>query len=342
VVRGPAVETPFALVPVLYITDRQPLAAPQGKHQYFGGERIASGVSYGRVLVRMPAEDHTISSPVPSGVRIVYEANAHAGVSVPPPESFSRDQFTEYLRKYKQGLPTGAPTRVLLFVHGFNVTYADAVKSVARLSFGLHVDTVPVALTWPSQGAVLKYWNDEQNVETSIERLRPVLLWLVTHPDIDEVILVAHSMGARLVIRILSQLDLQMAQLPKLTRVALAAADLNEPEIRGLWTRIHSLPAKGWLFYTSANDFALLASAIVHANPPVGDSRAREFILPPVETIDASAVAPRLRGYGHGYVTDNPLVRVDLRRWFAQNLAADRRGLTKDNQSGMTFWRIHN
>jgi len=228
----------------------------------------------------------------------------------------------------------------LIFVHGFNVTYPEAIQALARLSFGLHIDVLPVALSWPSQGSLPKYWNDEENIEPSIERLRPELLWLLSHPDIDEVILVAHSMGSRLVTRTLSQLELQKAQLPKLTRIALAAADLYEGEFRELWPRIRKLPAKGWLFYTSANDLALLASSIVHAAPPIGDSRKRVFTVQQADTVDASAVAPKLRGYGHSYVIDNPLLRVDLRRWVAQGLPAAQRGLTKESRTGAEFWEI--
>ncbi|MBW8879599.1 MAG: alpha/beta hydrolase, partial [Acidobacteria bacterium] len=194
--RGPALKTPFALVPVLFVTDRQPLSAPHDGHKYFGWERVASGVTYGRVVARMPAEDYSVTSPVPHGVKIVTEANAQGGVSVDAPETLTREDITKHIRDYKASLPHGELTRVLIFVHGFNVTYPEAIQALARLSFGLHIDVLPVALSWPSQGSLPKYWNDEENIEPSIERLRPELLWLLSHPDIDEVILVAHSMGS--------------------------------------------------------------------------------------------------------------------------------------------------
>jgi esterase/lipase superfamily enzyme len=149
-------------------------------------------------------------------------------------------------------------------------------------------------------------------------------------------------MGTRLVARVLSQLQLQNAAIPKLTRISFAAADLYEAEIRELWPRIQSLPSKGWLFYTSRNDFALIASSVVHATPPLGDSRTRVFTLPATDTVDASAVAPILKGYGHSYVIDNPLLRVDLRRWIVQGLGADQRGLVKGNRPPGMFWEIRN
>lgn len=340
VTRGPSVETPFAAVPVLFLTDRARLSVPEGRHQYYGAKRLPSGVEYGRAVVRMPAENYVTGSALPTGVSITTETNAQNGVTVDQPERLTRDQISEAIRRYKTALPANSPVRLLIFVHGFNVTFPEAAKAIARLSFGLRIQTLPLVVSWPSQGAILKYWNDEQNVEPSIERLRPELLWLLQHPAVDEVILVAHSMGSRIASRVLSELDLQKASISKLTRVAFAAADLNEAEIRELWPRIRNLPTKGWLFYTSGNDIALLASSIVHAMPPVGDSRQRVFTILPSDTVDASAVAPKLKGYGHSYVIDNPLLRVDLRRWISQGLSPSQRGLTKRKSGDAEFWEI--
>lgn len=341
VTRGPSLDTPFALVPVLFLTDRARISSTQGRHQYYGSNRLAGGVEYGRAVVRMPAEDYAVGSPLPTGISITAETNAQNGVSVAQPEHLSREQITEVIKRYKASLPPRTPVRLLIFVHGFNVTFPEATKALARLSFGLRIHTLPIVVSWPSQGALLKYWNDEQNVEPSIERLRPELLWLFQHSAVDEVVLVAHSMGSRIVSRVLSQLELQKASTGKLTRVAFAAADLNEAEIREIWKRINNLPTKGWLFYTSRNDVALLASSIVHAASPVGDSRKRVFTISPSDTVDASAVAPKLKGYGHSYLIDNPLLRVDMRRWIAHGLAAEKRGLAKGNDSDVVFWELN-
>jgi esterase/lipase superfamily enzyme len=71
-------------------------------------------------------------------------------------------------------LTPNTPCRLLLFVHGFNVSYTDAVKSLARLTFGLRMDLLPVAISWPSQAEMLRYWQDEEAIQPSVERLRPI------------------------------------------------------------------------------------------------------------------------------------------------------------------------
>ena len=264
-----------------------------------------------------------------------------SGISIAPPVSFDATEFEARLSEFKRALPNNAPVRVLVFIHGYNVSYTDSIQAAARLAWGLRpVNVLPIVISWPSQGKLLRYWQDEQSVEPSIERLRPVLGKLFSDPQIDEVILVSHSLGTRIATRVLSELQLQKEPVPKLTRVAFAAADLHDEEIKELWTRIQSLPAKGWLFYTSANDFALLASSIVHARPPVGDSRDRVFTLAPADTVDASAVAPALRGYGHSYLIDNPSLQVDLRRWIVDGIPAAQRNLQPGQRPPAVFWVI--
>jgi len=342
VTRSPAAGTPLASVPILFITDRASIPVPIGRHHYFGGDRREEGVAFGEESVRLPAENYQSGEVVPRGVTITWEKDTHIGVTVDPPREETQSQFAGAIHAYAAGKQAGEPVRLLILVHGFDVTFPEAASAAARLAFGMRANVLPVIVSWPSQGAMTKYWNDEENIEASVERLRPIFKDILSNSDVDEVEIVSHSMGARLVARILSQLQLQNAAVPKLTRVTLAAADLYEGEIQGLWPRIQRLPAKGWLFYTSKNDFALLASSIVHGAPPIGDSRTRVFTLASVDTVDVSAVAPMLKGYGHSYVIDNPLLPVDLRHWIVQGLGPEQRGLAKGSRLPSVYWEIRN
>jgi esterase/lipase superfamily enzyme len=338
--RGPKVITPFVEVPVLFVTDRQSIDQAEGRHAFFGQVRTASGVAYGRVKVTMPAERYEEGWAIPINMRIAQVTNASAGVSTDRPVVFSQESFINEIKAYRGAVPSGSKVRLLILVHGYNVTYSDATKSAARLAFGLRLNTLPVAISWPSQGATLRYWQDEQSVEISVERFRPVFQFLLTLPEVDEVIVVGHSMGSRLVTRVLSQLELQKVALGKLWRVVFAAADLAEDELRELWARIEPLGKNGWTLYTSSNDIALMASRIIHGLPRVGDSRDRVFSIAKADTIDASAVAPILRGYGHSYVIDNPELLGDLRKWIAEGSAPGKRGLRRGSRPPTSYWEL--
>ena len=125
-----------------------------------------------------------------------------------------------------------------------------------------------------------------------------------------------------------------------MTRIAYAAADLGEEEFLELWARLHPMSPKGWTMYTSSNDFALWASRLIHRLPRVGDSKERVFVIQPSDTIDSSAVAPVMRGYGHSYVIDNQILQKDLRRWIEDGTSARDRNLRPGKPGAATYWEL--
>jgi esterase/lipase superfamily enzyme len=241
VLRGPAIETPFVTVPVLFLTDRQPIEVSDGAHTFFGYNRIQNGVSFGTVTVTMPAERYRENERLPIGMQLSRVRSASMGITVSKPETLPLSNLSELMRSYRNRLPPQSIHRLIVFVHGFNVSYVDAVKATARLAFALHIDSEALAISWPSQAETLKYWRDEDTIETSIERFRPVFERLLASPEVDEITIVAHSMGTRLVTRVLSQLQLQKVTLSRLSRLVYAAADIGEEEVRELWARIQPL-----------------------------------------------------------------------------------------------------
>src|SRR4051812_10238007 len=54
---------------------------------------------------------------------------------------------------------------VLLFVHGYNVTFEDAVYRLAQFAFDSGVPAVPVLFTWPSRGRLLQYPYDRASTD---------------------------------------------------------------------------------------------------------------------------------------------------------------------------------
>lgn len=129
-------------------------------------------------------------------------------------------------------------------------------------------------------------------------------------------------MGTRLVTRVLSELELQGQRTTTLTRIAYAAADLGEEEFRGLWNRLQPMARNGWTIYTSKNDLTMMASRFIHGPPRVGDSKERVFVIDPADSVDASAIASALTGYGHSYIIDNEALQKDLQRWLDKGVPA--------------------
>jgi esterase/lipase superfamily enzyme len=93
----------------------------------------------------------------------------------------------------------------LLFVHGFNVTFANALFRAAQLAHDLEFPGKVMLYSWPSGGRIVDYWKDEESAQISAPRFQQLLMDLIG-TRIRRIYIVAHSMGTRIVIRSVSEL----------------------------------------------------------------------------------------------------------------------------------------
>src|SRR5439155_25704444 len=107
VTRGPGVETQFATIPVLLITDRARVVPPPNGGAFFGSDRALRGLTFGRVAVRMPAENYEPGTPVPRGIVVASQIGSLDGITVSVPELLSQDAFDSAIGAYKKSLPVG-------------------------------------------------------------------------------------------------------------------------------------------------------------------------------------------------------------------------------------------
>ena len=209
----------FISVPVYYVTDR---ARMQGG---FGGTLRDQGVEYGRSVVTLGTD---------LGIRVDLIAGAHnlpQGNGIQPPTLQNTGGIRDLLDAIRSSTigPQGRRKRVLLFVHGYNVSFNDAVTAAARLSTEVEFPVIPVAYSWPSDGTYIGYWHDEDSVRDSSSRLMSFLQELLTNSP-TEVVIVCHSMGAREVTSALAELGRHGVRLPALHKVVFAAADIWSKE----------------------------------------------------------------------------------------------------------------
>jgi len=328
-------------VRLVFVTDRKPETSGSSNRIDFGTTRLPEGVAAGTVQADLHYGGRCKESEVQrtwiwngaKPARVMLLPTVVGGVKIGNTRSVDAE-----IRKFKNDAKSKRPVHAVVFVHGFNVTFEGAVSSAAEIANCMKTDVLPVVVSWPSAGAMASYLEDEESVSVSRERMRTTFRWLLSQPDIDEITLVAHSMGTRLVTRLLADLNLAGVRLPKLSRVVLAAADLGEEEFSEFWPRIRKMPAKGWTFYVSNSDLALWASGTAHRRPRLGDSRKRTFTIVGADTVDASTVAPLGRGYGHSYVIDSLPVAVDVRGWVTENKKPKDRGLKERVWQPANYW----
>jgi esterase/lipase superfamily enzyme len=84
---------------------------------------------------------------------------------------------------------------VLVFVHGYNTNYQEAVFRLAQLDADGGFGGPAVVFAWPSRGTLVGYVADRESSTYSRDYLEQVLDELARIPGVRSINLVAHSMG---------------------------------------------------------------------------------------------------------------------------------------------------
>jgi esterase/lipase superfamily enzyme len=200
-----------------------------------------------------------------------------------------------------------------IFIHGYNVAFEDAARRTGQMAYDLGFDGTPIFYSWPSEALPQRYPVDEANAEWSTPHFKGFLKDVAELSGANTVHIVAHSMGSRLLISALNQLNLEgFAPPTRFHQVVLAAPDVDADTFRQLAVAIRNTAERVTL-YASASDKALILSRRFHRYP-----RAGEFIFPVegIDIIDASAVDTSL--VGHSYYGDNRSVLSDI-YWLLRN-----------------------
>jgi esterase/lipase superfamily enzyme len=154
-----------------------------------------------------------------------------------------------------------APDRsVLIFIHGFNNRFEDAVYRFAQIVHDSGARSVPVLVTWPSRGSLLAYGYDRESTNYTRNALEALFQILARDPAVGEVSILAHSMGNWLALEALRQMAIRNGRLPpKFKNVMMAAPDVDVDVFR---TQIADMgePRPKFTLFVSRDDRALAVS----------------------------------------------------------------------------------
>lgn len=248
---------------------------------------------------------------------------------------------------------------VLLFVHGFNVKFDEALVRAAQLSNDLSRDDrfdigIPVLYSWPSAGALSleDYQGDRARSLGAAPYLEEFLDILTEDLDVSRINIIAHSMGNRVLTTALE--DYARDYLERHNRddlefrILLVAADVERDIFDAANGVFDNLDANVTI-YTSDTDRALHISNIVNANQQkrLGDTDTnRPYIRTAqnYQTIDATAVTTELFGVGHNYYSDNPTILWDMMCTIGETRPQDRAlevARFGDLPDGAPYYRIN-
>ncbi|MEM7732635.1 MAG: alpha/beta fold hydrolase [Pseudomonadota bacterium] len=213
------------------------------------------------------------------------------------------------------------PSReTLVYVHGYNVTFSDAVYRFAqiRTDFGF-VDN-GLVFSWPSAGDLRGYAYDRDSVLYSRDDFEAVLNALTVGSG-GTVHILGHSMGSQLVMETLRQAALRgnRGMLDRVSSVVLMSPDIDPDVFRQQARAIGTLPDP-FLIFVSRQDRALNISALLTGFKPrlgVIDSRDQLDDLD-VQIIDFTELSDG-RALDHSVPVTSPVAIKVLRGMIEQS-----------------------
>ena len=158
--------------------------------------------------------------------------------------------------------------RVLVFVHGYNTRFEEAVFRFAQIVHDSGTNAVPVLFTWPSRGRLLAYNYDRESANYSRDGLESVLTGLANDSSVGEISILAHSMGNSVTLEALRQMSIRhRCVAPAIKNVMLAAPDVDVDVFR---TEMIALGANrpAMTMFVSQDDTALTFSRRLSGDVP--------------------------------------------------------------------------
>jgi predicted alpha/beta hydrolase family esterase len=182
---------------------------------------------------------------------------------------------------------------LLLLVHGFRTDFDFALRGTAFLASVLDINAPVMVFDWPgNQGSSLSGYRRAQQVATaSAAELADTLRLIVREIRPERLWLVAHSMGAQVVVDAFSELyrDSDFADADfEVDDVVLTAPDVDRAKFREQFKAELKALARNTTVYVSSNDRALLASRLINRARRLGESSLSKEEAELLDTVEAA------------------------------------------------------
>ena len=167
--------------------------------------------------------------------------------------------------------------RVLLYVHGYRETLQTTARDAVQIGAMSNFDGPIIHYSWPSQGNLLSYAVDETNMYWDQRNFRNFLTKLARAEWVKEIVIVSHSLGARLVTPAVEYVDRTStnADSSNISNIILASPDVDREDFeRDIAEEVLAARRvnndRRVTVYASLSDRALAVSRAVHGYPRLG------------------------------------------------------------------------
>ncbi|WP_211876884.1 alpha/beta hydrolase [Pseudarthrobacter albicanus] len=224
-------------------------------------------------------------------------------------ETFNNDD--DFVGSLRSSLSETDDGSILLYIHGYNTKFEDAVIRAAQIGHDLDIRGQMALFNWPSRGNIRGYIADQNRADASESSLEKYIELLATSTGATRINVIAHSMGNRVFSRVVSKFEhLASSRKIKLGIIILAAPDVDRGTFSSLASAFPTL-SENTTMYVSSKDKALRLSGHLQSferaghTPPV-------TIHPGIDTIQVGNLDLSLLGLGHNYFAETHPVLYDM------------------------------
>lgn len=225
---------------------------------------------------------------------------------------------------------------VLVFVHGFNVSFEEAAVRAAQVAADMSFDGSVVLFSWPSAASVAAYVRDLQAARNAGYNLLRLVRGIVPAASPDRIHLLGHSMGSE-VIGKAAALTTPADSLIRLGQAILAAPDIDARVFRREILPVLGAHAQRVTLYASSDDDALRASRVMNGVWRLGLGGDSLTVVNGMDTIDATRVRADVLGHT---LFGNPGFLADLAALIGEGKSPQERRLLPVSRGDLTFWRF--
>lgn len=322
----------YVEVPLMYGTDRQ----RTGKN--YGGNANEGRLALGVVKVSIP-EDHRMGEmehPPRWKLGFGWDPKEHVKLL-----SIEELEYNAFIVSTRQMIVDGSENEALVFIHGYNVSFADAARRGAQLAYDLRFKGIAMLYSWPSKGKLTPgaYIADSDLAKNTRSKLMLFLTEVMADLGVDGIHIIAHSMGNQPLTEVLKDLSLSPPdkEVP-LRQVVFAAPDVNTATFKELAAKFHHNIERCTL-YANSDDKALKLSRKFNTTIRAGDSGGHLTVFDGVDIVDVTGVDTSFDG--HSVFSDNRSVLADLELLIGEELPPENRPLLdKFGSPSNRYWKF--
>jgi esterase/lipase superfamily enzyme len=327
-------------IPVWYATTRA-----MDKVLGYGKDRapLTSPINYGVAAVVIP-DGHdrgsTGSSWIVNVLRALVGGKGDEKLRFIHNYKLGMDEFWVDLRKEVSLRSDSADRLVLLYIHGFNVSFEDSMIRAGQLGYDLRNPGVTAAFTWPTAESVTEagFLSDRVSIEAAEDALKNFVEDLALKSGATRIHIIAHSLGNQGLLRALQRIDADRKPVSiPIGKMILVAPAVDRQVFESLADLFPKM-STGTTLYVSSKDKVVKIGSWLDRYKLVGYVPPHT-IVNKIDTVDVSSIQYDLIELGHSYLGAEAVLD-DISQVLWYSATPRRRGLIYRTENGRPYWSI--